>query len=73
MRGRRPETMTIAGRDQDGLHWVAHSGSSPWFQVQRAKIILAVAAGNIPALLRLGSNVTQPPSGGPVSGIAGAA
>ena len=45
MRGRRPETMTIAGPDQDALHAVAHSGSLPWFQVQRAKIVLALAAG----------------------------
>jgi transposase len=45
MRGRRPETLTIAGPDQDALHAVAHSGSLPWFQVQRAKIVLALAAG----------------------------
>ena len=45
MRGRRPEEMTIGRRDQDALHSVAHSGSMPWFQVQRAKIVLALAAG----------------------------
>jgi transposase len=45
MRGRRPEKMTIAGPDRDALHSVAHSGSLPWFQVQRAKIVLALAAG----------------------------
>jgi len=45
MRGRRPGTMTIAGPDQDALHAVAHSGSLPWFQVQRARIVLALAAG----------------------------
>jgi transposase len=45
MRGRRPEKLTIARRDQDALHSAAHSGSLPWFQVQRAKIVLAIAAG----------------------------
>jgi len=45
MRGRRPDKLTIARRDQDVLHVVAHSGSLPWFQVQRAKIVLAIAAG----------------------------
>ena len=45
MRGRRPEKLTIARRDADALHSVAHSGSLPWFQVQRAKIVLAIAAG----------------------------
>ena len=45
MRGRRPEKLTIARRDQDVLHSAAHSGSLPWFQVQRAKIVLALAAG----------------------------
>jgi transposase len=45
MRGRRPEKLTISRRDQDVLHSVAHRGSLPWFQVQRAKIVLALAAG----------------------------
>ena len=45
MRGRRPEKLTIARRDPDALHSAAHSGSLPWFQVQRAKIVLAIAAG----------------------------
>ena len=45
MRGRRPERLTIARRDEDALHAAAHSGSLPWFQVQRAKIVLAIAAG----------------------------
>jgi hypothetical protein len=46
MRGRRPEKLTIARRDQNALHSAAHSGSLPWFQVQRAKIVLAIAAGD---------------------------
>jgi transposase len=45
MRGRRPEKLTIGRRDAAELHTVAHSGSLPWFQVQRAKIVLAIAAG----------------------------
>src|SRR5947199_5969112 len=45
MRGRRPEKLTIARRDQDAVHSAANSGCLPWFQVQRAKILLAIAAG----------------------------
>src|SRR5580704_2473217 len=45
MRGRSPEKLIIARRDQDALHSTAHSGSLPWTQVQRAKIVLAIAAG----------------------------
>lgn len=45
MRGRRPEKLTIARRDQDARHSAAQNGSLPWFQVQRAKIVLAIAAG----------------------------
>jgi transposase len=48
MRGRRPEKLTIARRDEDALHSTAHSGSLPWFQVQRAKIVLAIASGERP-------------------------
>jgi transposase len=45
MRGRRPEKLKIARRDQAALHITAQSGSLPWFEVQRAKIVLAIAAG----------------------------
>ena len=48
MRGRRQEKLTISRRDRDALHSTAHSGSLPWFQVQRAKIVLAIAAGERP-------------------------
>ena len=44
MRGRRPEKLTIARRDQEILQAAAHNGSLPCFQVQRAKIGLAIAA-----------------------------
>ena len=39
------EKLTIARRHADVLQAAAHSGSLPWFQVQRAKIVLAIAAG----------------------------
>jgi transposase len=45
MRGRRPERLTIARRDADALHAAAHSDSLPWSQVRRAKIVLAITAG----------------------------
>ena len=45
MRGRRPEKLTIARRDQDAVHSAANSGCLPWFQVQRAKIVLLAAEG----------------------------
>src|SRR5260370_10106334 len=48
MRGRRPEKRTHARRDEDGLHSTAHSGSLPWCQVKRAKIVLAIAGGERP-------------------------
>ncbi len=40
--------MTLAKRDQEILHAVAHGGSLAWFAVQRAKIVLAIAAGERP-------------------------
>src|SRR3954463_6929454 len=45
MRGRRPEKLTIARQDMEALQIAAHCGSLPWSQVQRAKIVLAIAAG----------------------------
>jgi transposase len=45
MRGRRPKKLTVARRDRDILSSVAPNGSLPWSQVQRAKIVLAIAAG----------------------------
>ena len=45
MRGRRPEPLTIVPRDADTLSAAAQSGSLPWFQVRRAKVVLAIAAG----------------------------
>lgn len=45
MRGRRPKKLTIAPADAEALQTIARSGSLPWFQVQRAKIVLAMTAG----------------------------
>src|ERR1700733_890441 len=45
VRGRRPAKLTIARRDQDALHCTARGRALPWFQVQRAEIVLAIAAG----------------------------
>jgi transposase len=45
VRGRSPERLIIARHDADVLHTTAHSSSLPWFHVQRAKIVLAIAAG----------------------------
>jgi transposase len=45
MRGRRPEKLTIDHSDASVLHVVAHSDSLSWLQVRRAKMVLAIAAG----------------------------
>ncbi|MGZ3397341.1 MAG: helix-turn-helix domain-containing protein, partial [Isosphaeraceae bacterium] len=45
MRGRKPLPLRIAPHDVSTLHQIAHSRSLPWFQVQRARIVLGVAAG----------------------------
>src|SRR5450759_2951508 len=45
MRGRIPDRLTVRPDDEPILLQLAHSQSSPWFQVQRARIVLAVAAG----------------------------
>ncbi len=45
MRGRRPRPLEIAPHDVSILQQIARSRSLPWYQVQRAQILLAVAAG----------------------------
>src|SRR5712664_3233171 len=45
MRGRRARPLDIAASDIPVLQFVAHSRSLPWFQVQHARILLAVRAG----------------------------
>ena len=45
MRGRRPLPLTILAADVPILEAVARSRRLAWFQVQHARIVLAVAAG----------------------------
>lgn len=45
MRGRQITPLAISQHDATALHAVAHSDALPWFQVRRAKIVLAIAAG----------------------------
>lgn len=45
MRGRKPQQVSLAKPDQSILERIARSRSLPWFQVQRARIVLAMAQG----------------------------
>jgi hypothetical protein len=45
MRGRKPEGITISPLDIPELERIARSEMSPWYQVQRARIVLGIAAG----------------------------
>src|SRR5262245_657665 len=45
MRGRKPRPLTIAASDRPLLHAVARARRLAWSQVQHARIVLAVAAG----------------------------
>jgi hypothetical protein len=45
MRGRKPHVLVIASEDVPVLEHVARCRKLPWFQVERARILLAVAAG----------------------------
>src|SRR5437588_12393724 len=45
MRGRRPRPLVIAAEDLPILEAVARGRHLAWFQVQHARIVLAVAAG----------------------------
>jgi transposase len=45
MRGRKPKLLSIPSLDLDRLHKIAHSDTLPWYQVRRARIVLALAAG----------------------------
>ncbi len=45
MRGRRPHTIAIAPGDEPILRQIARSQSLPWYQVRRARTVLAIAAG----------------------------
>ena len=45
MRGRKPRSVTLAPADLAHLQRIARQPALPFFQVQRARIVLAVAAG----------------------------
>ena len=45
MRGRKPCPLDLARKDRAVLQQIAHSDSLPWYQVRRARIVLASAAG----------------------------
>lgn len=45
MRGRRPDLLSLVPHDRQNLQQMAHSDSLPWYQVRRARIVLAMAAG----------------------------
>ena len=45
MRGRKPSALSLAPSDIDRLHTTAHGDCLPWYRVRRARIVLAVAAG----------------------------
>jgi hypothetical protein len=45
MRGRRPRSLELVPHDVPILQQIARSRSLPWYQIQRAQILLAVAAG----------------------------
>lgn len=44
MHGRRPRPLEIVRHDVQILQQLARSRSLPWYQIQRAQILLAVAA-----------------------------
>src|SRR5262249_4004763 len=45
MRGRKREVLRISPPDTSELERIAHSDTSPWYQVRRARIVLGIAAG----------------------------
>lgn len=45
MRGRKPRPIKIAPADLPVLRLIARRDDLPWYQVQRARIVLAVAEG----------------------------
>ena len=53
MRGRKPLVLKIAPHDAPLLQQIARSRSLPWYQIQRARIVLGVAAGEPIQLLAI--------------------
>jgi hypothetical protein len=50
MRGRKPRPLTVAAADAPLLQAVARSSYLPFYQVQHARIVLAVAGGSMAAV-----------------------
>ena len=63
MRGRKPRPLEIAHHDVPVLQQIARSRSLPWFQIQRAQILLAVAAGEPVGSPPSAPNAIRQPSG----------
>jgi hypothetical protein len=45
MRGRKPHRVRIARADRAVLQQLARREAAPWYQVRRARIVLAIAGG----------------------------
>ena len=45
MRGRKPTHLLLRAEDVSSLQQIARSHSLPWYQVRRARIVLAIAEG----------------------------
>jgi hypothetical protein len=45
MRGRKPRLLQLVPNDKPLLRQLARSQTRPWYQVQHARILLAIAAG----------------------------
>jgi hypothetical protein len=45
MRGRKPQLLHIAPDDKPLLEHMARSQTRPWYQVQHARIVLAITSG----------------------------
>ena len=45
MQGRKPRDFSLAAHDIPILQQIAHRRTLPWFQVQRARAVLAMARG----------------------------
>jgi len=45
MRGRKPRCLSLVAHDKAILEKIGRSRTLPWFQVQRARAILAIARG----------------------------
>lgn len=45
MQGRKPRHLSLTPNDKPVLEQIARSRTLPWFQVQRARALLAMAAG----------------------------